>query len=141
MSKVPANVSPLLTDPVDRYDMVRKIGEGGYGNVFHAFDNVTHTAVAVKIIELEDNEADSVHREISVMSEAHCAQLVRYLDSYIVGQQLWIVMEYLECGSLLDLIKEHGPLPESCIAYILHELLLALSYLHSHLKIHRDVKA
>jgi serine/threonine-protein kinase 24/25/MST4 len=49
-------------------------------------------------------------------------------------------MEYLEAGSVADLIKESGPLDESSVAYVLSELLLALEYLHSERKIHRDVK-
>jgi serine/threonine-protein kinase 24/25/MST4 len=50
-------------------------------------------------------------------------------------------MEYLDAGSLLDIIKEYGALQEPDIAFILHELLLALQYLHNERKIHRDVKA
>ena len=49
-------------------------------------------------------------------------------------------MEYLEAGSVADLIKESGPLDEKSVAYVLSELLLALEYLHSERKIHRDVK-
>lgn len=50
-------------------------------------------------------------------------------------------MEYLEAGSLLDMIKENGPLAEPYVAYIMRELLAALQYLHAERKIHRDVKA
>ena len=49
-------------------------------------------------------------------------------------------MEYLEAGSVADLIKESGPLDEKSVAYVLSEFLLALEYLHSERKIHRDVK-
>ena len=49
-------------------------------------------------------------------------------------------MEYLEAGSIADLMKESGPLDEQSVAYVLSELLLALEYLHSERKIHRDVK-
>ena len=49
-------------------------------------------------------------------------------------------MEYLEAGSIADLIKQCGPLDEKSVAYVLSELLLALEYLHSERKIHRDVK-
>lgn len=50
-------------------------------------------------------------------------------------------MEYLEAGSLLDIIKEYGPLEEPFVAFIMRELLTALQYLHGERKIHRDVKA
>jgi serine/threonine-protein kinase 24/25/MST4 len=54
---------------------------------------------------------------------------------------LWIVMEFLEAGSLSEIMKEYGPLDEPSISYVLCELLHALTYLHSERKIHRDVKA
>ena len=57
-----------------------------------------------------------------------------------IGMNLWIIMEYLEAGSIADLIKQCGPLDEKSVAYVLSELLLALEYLHSERKIHRDVK-
>ena len=49
-------------------------------------------------------------------------------------------MEYCQAGSIDDLIKQSGPLDEKSVAYVLSELLLALEYLHSERKIHRDVK-
>ena len=50
-------------------------------------------------------------------------------------------MEYLEAGSLAEVVKETGPLAEDCIAYVVRQLLLALAYLHGERKIHRDIKA
>lgn len=108
-----------------------------------AWDNVNKCMVAVKIINLDDagDEVEDVHQEINVMSNVHCAQLTKYFASYVIGNNLWIIMEYLEAGSLLDIIKLNGPLDEIFIAFIMKELLLALSYLHSERKIHRDIKA
>jgi serine/threonine protein kinase len=126
-----------------KYDFLCRIGEGGYGFVCEALDKTSQTHVAIKVINLDDvsDEVESVHREIRIMSNISCAQLVSYYESYEMDRRLFIVMEYLEAGSLLDIIKLTGPLLENYIAYIMHELLLALEYLHRSLKIHRDVKA
>jgi serine/threonine-protein kinase 24/25/MST4 len=75
------------------------------------------------------------------MSNCQCTQLTQYYTSFLSGSQLWIVMEYLEGGSLSDLLAHSGPLDEPTIAYVMRELLTALAYLHGERKIHRDVKA
>lgn len=130
-------------DPRDRYELLAKIGKGGYGYVCKALDTFNDTLVAIKIINLEDagDEVEDVHQEIAVMKNMNCPQLTKYFASYVFGSSLWIIMEYLEAGSLLDIIKEHGPLAEPFVAYIMRELISALAYLHSERKIHRDVKA
>jgi serine/threonine-protein kinase 24/25/MST4 len=50
-------------------------------------------------------------------------------------------MEYVAGGSVKDIIKNHGPIPEIYIPILLREILLALNFLHIEKKIHRDVKA
>ena len=87
------------------------------------------------------DELEEVNQEIAVMSNVHCPQLIKYHASHVVDAHLWIVMEYLEAGSLAEIIKETGPLTEDSIAYVMRQLLLALAYLHGERKIHRDIKA
>lgn len=130
-------------NPTDRFDLTEKIGQGGFGYVYKAVDNETGATVACKLINLDDasDELESVQQEISVMSNCDCQQLTKYFTSFLSGSQLWIVMEYLEGGSLSDLLADSGPLDEPSIAYVMHELLTALAYLHGERKIHRDVKA
>jgi serine/threonine-protein kinase 24/25/MST4 len=130
-------------DPRERYELQAKIGKGAYGYVCKAIDRFDNQPVAIKIINLEDagDEVDDVHQEIAVMSNMNCPQLTKYFASYVFGVNLWIIMEYLEAGSLLEIIKEKGPLQEPFVAYVMRELLSALAYLHAERKIHRDVKA
>ncbi|KAG0715280.1 Serine/threonine-protein kinase PAK 3 [Chionoecetes opilio] len=78
--------------------------------------------------------------EILVMENSKHANIVNYLDSYLVGQQLWVVMEYLEGGSLTDVVVE-TIMEEKHIATLCREVLQALEFLHNANIIHRDIKS
>ena len=70
-------VIDLRKDPRYRYQLIQKIGEGGYGSVYKAFDNHTSGTVAIKLIDLEGvgDELEEVNQEIAVMSNVHCPQV------------------------------------------------------------------
>ncbi|CAI5732524.1 unnamed protein product [Peronospora farinosa] len=132
----------LMASKLNLYELVERIGGGAFGEVFKGFNTQTNEVVAIKIIDLESaaDEIEDVQQEIHVLSQCSCDQLTTYSGSFIAGTKLWIIMEYLSGGSVLDSMRK-GPLDEAFIAIILRELLKGLEYLHSEKKIHRDIKA
>ncbi|NXO46258.1 PAK1 kinase, partial [Locustella ochotensis] len=60
--------------------------------------------------------------------------------SYLVDEELWLVMEYMDGGTLYDVINE-TQMSEGEIAAVSRECLQGLDFLHSNLVIHRDVKS
>lgn len=73
------------------------------------------------------------------MASMSHVNVVRYFGGQIVGKQFWIVMEYMECGTILDMMRILGLeyLGESIILAILRDILAGLSYLHGQGIIHK----
>ncbi|CAG9326663.1 STK24_2 [Blepharisma stoltei] len=128
---------------LSQYELLEKIGKGSFGEVLKAFAKETGEIVAMKVIDLTDAEdsLDSLNREIQILKECQNPRITNFYESFVCEGKLYIVMEYVAGGSVKDILKVRGPLQEIYIPILLKELLLALSYLHSNMKIHRDIKA
>uniref|UniRef100_A0AAZ3NVN3 non-specific serine/threonine protein kinase n=1 Tax=Oncorhynchus tshawytscha TaxID=74940 RepID=A0AAZ3NVN3_ONCTS len=111
------------------------------GTVYTAIDIATGQEVAIKQMNLQQQpKKELIINEILVMRENKNPNIVNYLDSYLVGEELWVVMEYLAGGSLTDVVTETC-MDEAQIAAVCRECLQALEFLHSNQVIHRDIKS
>ncbi|KAM3830317.1 serine/threonine-protein kinase PAK 2-like [Vipera latastei] len=128
-------------DPKKKYTRYGKIGQGASATVFIAKDVETGQEVAIKQINLrKQSRKELVINEILVMKELKNPNIVNFLDSYLVGDELLVVMEYLAGGSLADIVTEIC-MDEAQIAAVCRECLQALEFLHANHVIHRDIKS
>lgn len=128
-------------DPNRKYTKLDKIGQGASGTVYTAIETSTGMEVAIKQMNLSQQpKKELIINEILVMRENKHSNVVNYLDSYLVNEELWVVMEYLPGGSLTDVVTETC-MDEGQIAAVCREVLQALDFLHSNQVIHRDIKS
>ncbi|GBP59684.1 hypothetical protein EVAR_39842_1 [Eumeta japonica] len=111
------------------------------GTVYTAIETSTGMEVAIKQMNLSQQpKKELIINEILVMRENKHNNVVNYLDSYLVNEELWVVMEYLAGGSLTDVVTETC-MDEGQIAAVCREVLQALHFLHTNHVIHRDIKS
>lgn len=92
-------------DPTKKYRGLNKIGQGASGGVFTAYEVGTNKCVAIKQMNLEQQpKKDLIINEILVMKDSKHKNIVNFMDSYLVKGDLWVVMEYMEGGSLTDVV-------------------------------------
>ncbi|KAI5960018.1 STE20 [Candida theae] len=129
-------------DPKELYVDLLKIGQGASGGVYIAHD-VTHgnSTVAIKQMNLEQQpKKELIINEILVMKGSKHPNIVNYIDSYLVKGDLWVIMEYMEGGSLTEIVT-HSVMTEGQIGAVCRETLKGLKFLHSKGVIHRDIKS
>ena len=112
-------------DPTSKYQNLVKIGQGASGGVFTAFEVGSKKCVAIKQMNLEQQpKKDLIINEIVVMKGSKHKNIVNFLDSYLHGGDLWVVMEYMQGGSLTDVVT-FNIMSEGQIAAVCREVSVA----------------
>lgn len=92
-------------DPTKKYKNLNKIGQGASGGVYTAYEVGTNRCVAIKQMNLEQQpKKDLIINEILVMKDSKHKNVVNFMDSFLRQGDLWVIMEYMEGGSLTDVV-------------------------------------
>jgi hypothetical protein len=129
---------------VGRYSLERELGRGGMGVVYLAREVLLDRPVAIKLLPPEFAARPELRDRF--MREARTA--ARLSHPYIVpihavdeiGGFVFIVMAYVDGGTLAQRIAAHGPLPAHDVTRIMREVAWALAYAHAQGVVHRDIK-
>jgi serine/threonine-protein kinase len=133
---LPVNLQ--LTD-INGYRILERIGIGGMGEVYKAFNPTLNRMAAVKIL-FQKEHAERFRNEAYIQSSVTHPNIARLYEYISSGHTPCIIMEYVEGTTLDSFIHKKGRLKSDEAEKILLQIVSALKYLHGKNIIHRDIK-
>jgi serine/threonine-protein kinase len=125
------------------YELVEEVGKGGMATVYRAYQPNVDRFVAVKVIHrsiaADSNSLERFQREARLVARLEHPHLLPIYDYNGSHDPPYIVMRYLESGTLKDVLDK-GRLPVEDIIYMMRQIASALDYAHRQGVIHRDIK-
>ncbi|XP_040567677.1 uncharacterized protein [Lepeophtheirus salmonis] len=133
---------------MDNYEIVRKIGQGSFGNVYIVSSNCkknenSYVMKEIKTSQFNEKEREDVSQEVDLLSRLNHSNIVSYYESFSERNCFYIIMEYCELGDLYTKInRQRGKLfPETLILGYFVQICRAVEYIHERKILHRDIKS
>lgn len=147
-SKSPVNssASGALMNKIEFEDLRigQELGRGSQGKVRVVQHRGTGKKYALKYLSIEgdcDDVRSALQAELRQVAAVEHSNIVSSYEAFFRDGRLYIVLEYMDAGTMNDIIKRHRhDFSEEMLAYIARELFQGLEYLHSLKMIHRDIK-
>ncbi|KAL4609556.1 serine/threonine-protein kinase 10-like isoform X1 [Arapaima gigas] len=130
-------------DPQENWETLGELGDGAFGKVYKVRNRTTGSLAAAKVIEVRSEEQlEDYITEIDILAACRHSHVVALMEATFFEGWLWILIEFCPGGALDDIMLElERGLSEQQISEVCCQTLQALSYLHQHHIIHRDLKA
>jgi 5'-AMP-activated protein kinase catalytic alpha subunit len=134
-----------IPDAVGDFAIKSLIGTGSFASIWLAEHTLTGHRVAIKALPTPVFEDESVHgrfvHEIALMKQIDHPLICHLYEVIETPSYLYLVLEYLESGTLLSRISQGERLPERAACRLFCQLIACLDYLHNRrLIMHRDIK-
>ena len=133
---------------VEGYTILEQIGGGGKGVVYKAVKDDSGAMTAIKMLAFNRNKnkkqrsIETFRREIQMTRQLQHPHIIRYIGDGISNGAPYLAIEYVDGGSLDDLIRSSPggrmDLPQAVPLFL--QLLEAVSYMHGRSLVHRDIK-
>ena len=129
---------------VGSYLLLDRLGKGGMGEVFKAWQQRLSRIVALKVIRSDHldhpGSVERFLREAKAAAKLHHPNVVTIYDTDQAGGIFFIAMEYVEGTDLSRYTKQAGPLPVHQACAYARQAALGLQHAHEHHLVHRDIK-
>jgi len=139
----PKDNKPVQVDNIRDYFILQEhVGKGNFSVVQRATDKKTGRVYALKTITKGNMQDKLLAREISIMKTTlKHPNILKLIDVYEDKTNVYLVLQYVEGGTLFDRICKTGAFPEKEACKVVKQVLEAVQHLHSQVNVvHRDLK-
>ncbi len=128
----------------NRFEVQRKLGQGGIGIVYLVHDRERGHEVALKILkpEISGNQLamERFKREVKALRQITIPGIVQVYDTGQIEQTLFYTMEYVEGISVADVIRQKAPLPLDEAHELMEKICKVITSVHE-VVVHRDISS
>lgn len=129
-----------IENHLDNYEIFESVGSGSFGMVYRGKSRLDNQDVAIKSFTLGNNLFKNYLNELRFVFTLLHPNIVKVIDVYSIGIYHYIIYEYMNAGSLRDLINDKKVTKVKDVTIIISSILLALDHVHKSNVAHRDVK-
>lgn len=134
----------LFPFSLPNYTILKTIGIGAFGRVYFIKSTLTNKPYALKLLKKSKllllNQVPYIHSEYTILKTISHPFIVSLHSFHQTSKHLFLIMEYLSGGELLTLMRSEISFSVSHTQFYIAQLIEALTYLHSHGIIYRDIK-
>ena len=138
----------FIGNNINDFEILQTLGKGSYGFVAKVKSKKNDKIYAMKMIDFslikDQTEKQLSIDEIQIIKSLNSPHIIKFYDSFNIGERYYILMEYINNGDLKGYITAHQnmktPVPEKELWQIFYQCMSGLSYIHQNNLIHRDIK-
>ncbi|XP_056320592.1 serine/threonine-protein kinase Nek5 isoform X2 [Danio aesculapii] len=140
-------VSAIFVFIMERYEVIRQIGQGAFGKALlvkrRRGDEQLYVIKEISLTQLSARDKEASRKEVTLLSKMKHPNIVAFHESFYDRNRLYILMEFCDSGDMMNRIKmQRGkPFSEAQIVDWFVQMCLGLKHIHDRKILHRDIKA
>ena len=132
----------------DVYEKIEKLGEGAYGSVFKVKRKNSGNRDIIRAMKEISKESigaseeyeEELRNEIEVLKNLDHPNIMKIFEFFEDDENMYLINEFCGGGDIAGLMDKFGVFPEFLLKYVMFQVFLAISFLHSNKVVHGDIK-